>query len=371
MLQRLTSLLFINFILLSINVSAQQTLSTEPKLDQDNFLYEAKSSGNNVVVNQGDTLWSIASNLRLDLKVTMSQMMLAIFNENPDAFKGNVNILKKNSTLHIPFADEVFQINIDFAFDEIQRQHARWAISFSNNLAFELQQDALTTESFKEQEITKDSIASMNSEYKLKQQNKILNIISEDSNLPDQTINDHEFSILKEEANDSDLEIKEIPTKNFEEVNLKKENKLDPVINIIINDDLPSTGEISLNANSIEKESYETPELIPIWIIVISIVVVLFGVSWFMRSNSSIEYSAEKNPASHAEVADIAKPKIAESHLSNNNAISIVGTKLDLARAYVDMGDLVKALKILEEVLDEGNELQKREAKGLLNNITD
>ncbi|HUO67639.1 MAG TPA: FimV/HubP family polar landmark protein, partial [Gammaproteobacteria bacterium] len=43
-----------------------------------------------------------------------------------------------------------------------------------------------------------------------------------------------------------------------------------------------------------------------------------------------------------------------------------VGTKLDLARAYIDMGDPEGARSILEEVLDEGDPGQRREAQGLI-----
>jgi pilus assembly protein FimV len=43
-----------------------------------------------------------------------------------------------------------------------------------------------------------------------------------------------------------------------------------------------------------------------------------------------------------------------------------VATKLDLARAYIDMGDTEGAKDILEEVLQEGNETQKQEASELI-----
>ncbi len=43
-----------------------------------------------------------------------------------------------------------------------------------------------------------------------------------------------------------------------------------------------------------------------------------------------------------------------------------VGTKLDLARAYIDMGDPEGARSILEEVLDEGDPGQRQEAQGLI-----
>ena len=47
-----------------------------------------------------------------------------------------------------------------------------------------------------------------------------------------------------------------------------------------------------------------------------------------------------------------------------------VGTKLDLARAYIDMGDPEGARSILEEVLDEGDSNQRREAQGLIDALS-
>jgi pilus assembly protein FimV len=49
--------------------------------------------------------------------------------------------------------------------------------------------------------------------------------------------------------------------------------------------------------------------------------------------------------------------------------MSEVGTKLDLARAYMDMGDPDGARSILEEVLQEGNSGQRSEAQRLLDSI--
>ncbi len=46
--------------------------------------------------------------------------------------------------------------------------------------------------------------------------------------------------------------------------------------------------------------------------------------------------------------------------------MSEVGTKLDLARAYIDMGDPEGARSILDEVLHEGNASQKQEAQRLM-----
>jgi len=55
--------------------------------------------------------------------------------------------------------------------------------------------------------------------------------------------------------------------------------------------------------------------------------------------------------------------------LSDARTMTEVGTKLDLARAYVDMGDPSGARSILEEVLDEGDEGQRQQAQQLLDSL--
>ena len=55
--------------------------------------------------------------------------------------------------------------------------------------------------------------------------------------------------------------------------------------------------------------------------------------------------------------------------LNEARTMTEVGTKLDLARAYVDMGDPAGARSILEEVLDEGDEGQRQQAQQLLDSL--
>jgi pilus assembly protein FimV len=55
--------------------------------------------------------------------------------------------------------------------------------------------------------------------------------------------------------------------------------------------------------------------------------------------------------------------------LHDARTMTEVGTKLDLARAYVDMGDPGGARSILEEVLDEGDAAQRQQAQRLLDSL--
>jgi pilus assembly protein FimV len=63
------------------------------------------------------------------------------------------------------------------------------------------------------------------------------------------------------------------------------------------------------------------------------------------------------------EPGEIALPELEPATLSE------VGTKLDLARAYMDMGDPEGARNILEEVLSEGSVSQKQEARRLIESL--
>ena len=59
-----------------------------------------------------------------------------------------------------------------------------------------------------------------------------------------------------------------------------------------------------------------------------------------------------------------------EFDLDDFDEIDEAETKLDLAAAYIDMGDPEGAKSILEEVLSEGNDEQKSRAQKLLNDLS-
>jgi pilus assembly protein FimV len=62
-------------------------------------------------------------------------------------------------------------------------------------------------------------------------------------------------------------------------------------------------------------------------------------------------------------------PVVGQDNADNARTMTEVGTKLDLARAYVDMGDPGGARSILEEVLDEGDDSQRQQAQQILDSI--
>ena len=85
-------------------------------------------AGGDLVIQRGDTLWSITSRVRPDSRLTINQTMLAIYEANPDAFAGNINVMSAGATLRIPSADDVFRISRGDALAEVQRQNTALGI---------------------------------------------------------------------------------------------------------------------------------------------------------------------------------------------------------------------------------------------------
>ncbi len=106
---------------------ARQTRPSLPaaSVPADDTPYDT-SSGGDYVVKRSETLWGIASRMRPDSRLTMNQTMLAIFEANPGAFGGNINLLRAGAALRIPSADEIFRISRNDALAEAKRQNEAW-----------------------------------------------------------------------------------------------------------------------------------------------------------------------------------------------------------------------------------------------------
>ena len=85
------------------------------------------SAGNEVYVNAGDTLWRIANNNRVG-DLSTHQMMMAIYNNNPNAFiDNNINQMIKGSTLTMPTVDEARSISLSEALAQVESHHNSWS----------------------------------------------------------------------------------------------------------------------------------------------------------------------------------------------------------------------------------------------------
>jgi pilus assembly protein FimV len=89
----------------------------------------APLTGSTYRVGQGDTLTKIARSLRANMPVKPSdidQTMVAVYRANPDAFGGNINILRRGAVLRVPGADEIAALNQSEAVNEVHRQMNTW-----------------------------------------------------------------------------------------------------------------------------------------------------------------------------------------------------------------------------------------------------
>ena len=77
-------------------------------------------------VAQGDTLTKIARSLHAGSRADIDKSMIAMYRANPEAFGGNINILRRGAVLRLPGGDEVAALNQTEAMSEVHRQMDAW-----------------------------------------------------------------------------------------------------------------------------------------------------------------------------------------------------------------------------------------------------
>ena len=149
----------------------------------------------------------------------MNQTMLAIFEANPEAFGGNINILRAGATLRIPGADDVFQISRGDALEEVQRQHAAWGGSVAYTAPETTTQPSLMLVPPDEDPVGSDY--DYESTYEpLSEEERISNRIDElvTADVPDQQsliqIRDNELATLRQQLADIRGDIYEPPVED-------------------------------------------------------------------------------------------------------------------------------------------------------------
>ena len=85
--------------------------------------YEAGTYG---PVKRNEALWTIAKNIKPDEATTINQMMIALYRANPEAFRNNINVLKRGAILRIPDIAELRAISASEATAEAVRHHQEW-----------------------------------------------------------------------------------------------------------------------------------------------------------------------------------------------------------------------------------------------------
>jgi pilus assembly protein FimV len=99
-----------------------------PSADTSTATTSASAAAPGVIrVGQGDTLIRIAHSLHPDeSQAAVDQAMIALYRSNPDAFGGNINILRQGAILRVPNADQIAALNQKTAISEVHRQNEAW-----------------------------------------------------------------------------------------------------------------------------------------------------------------------------------------------------------------------------------------------------
>ncbi len=275
-------------------------------------------------IQPGDTLWSIAYKNRPSDQFTMDQMMIALHQKNYDLFSGDINDIKEG-IVEIPSENFISLVPSDsiFSIDNPSLYHADKNTIDTNedvNLNFNEKADI----AYKPSESD-----SFNNNINIK-----LDIAQDD----------YEFSI-------SELNISQNEPINNTDFQKEISNKTD-------RDEKKLAKKSSMNTSEakviVKNKSINFEKLLQIvdnfWaLIVLGAVLILF-----ILFNIVKKFKNEKKL-----IASL------ENSISDNE----IATKLDLARAYVDMGEPDGAYEILDEVISKGNESQRLLAKKLLKSI--
>jgi len=275
-------------------------------------------------IQTGDTLWSIAYKNRPSDQFTMDQMMIALYQNKHDLFSGNINDIKEG-IVEIPSEDFISLVPSESIF------------SVDNLSLYQMDENAIQTDEVISLNFNqKADIAYESSEADSFDNNINIRLgiaqddyepsISEGNTSQNESINNTDFQ--KENSNETDRDEKKLPTKS---------PKITSETRVIV-----------------KNKGINFKELLQIldnfWaLIVLGAVLVLFILFSIVK-----KFKNEKKS-----IAEL------ESSISDNE----IATKLDLARAYVDMGEPDGAYEILDEVISKGNKSQQLLAKKLLKSI--
>ncbi|HKJ16462.1 MAG TPA: FimV/HubP family polar landmark protein [Xanthomonadales bacterium] len=117
-------------------VEAQATVAEAETPDEEPAATGTVSEGVYGPVQNGETLWRIASNYMGTSQMDMNQVMVAIQRKNPSAFvNDNINLLKRGAVLDLPSRDEV---------NELSRAEAR-AMVAQHEAAFRMRSSLAST----------------------------------------------------------------------------------------------------------------------------------------------------------------------------------------------------------------------------------
>ena len=346
----------------------------------DEVRSEVRASRNYEVV-RGDTLWSLARELRPDTSVSIQQMMLALLRTNPGAFSyDNINWLKAGEVLWMPNDFELQALTKTEAFAEVLTQNNIWradrgyatvdtrlqAVPGTVAVDGGLRLVAVSDEDLEDAGTAPDPDGAEQAEALVLANEQLEELSQENVEL--------EHNLAEAETIIEDLrrlvELKDDELAALQTQELKEQAEPGPGLPERLDSLYDSTVE-TLSGPKI-KPMYNL--LRDYWYIALASLALLLA-GWlllrrkFARGPKGLTVPAASVRADFVKVVSGEKTvSAAEDGVGEEGADAedLVQNKLDLARAYLELGDAENVRSILNEVLTEGNAAQREEARQLL-----
>ena len=265
-------------------------------------------------IQPGDTLWSIAFKNRPGDDLSMDQTMIALYQMNYEFFAENLDDIKQG-VVKIPTRDFISQIDSNSIFN-------------TNDLSV-----------YKEQ-VYERNISQTDNPINQPEKENILAIKTTSANNTFELATDPQIETSNNttsEKKDSIDASPEVMEETVEDTLEKLDTKPSPSVKVIYK-------KSNSNFNQII-EFIDT-----FWALLSLSIALIAFIVWGILS----KYKSEKTSV---------------IELEQSIATNEIATKLDLARAYVDMGEPDGAYEILEEVLEHGDKSQKLLAKKLIKTL--
>lgn len=297
-----------------------------------------------------DTLWSIASKLRPEQDMSMQQVMLAIFCVNDHAFSSdNINSLEPGKVLTLPEDAYIYNIAKKPAYLEVVKQNHQWQkarlqqVNQRKKVAKITQQEepvSVTPEPMEVVEVVEtvenpDVPANTETSFAITEINNRLTEIEEKNNIMQSQV-----SQLTEQLYLLEQSLEQLKQ------SLDFTNKLKIFMQQF-------QQYLALSGQAF------TRILMLIGAAIVLLLLVIYLVK--RRKHSGVSVNAPQSP-------ELEPTQDEYDFMESKEGIA---AKLNLARAYIDMGKKAEAREMLHEALANGNPAEQEEAKELLAKISE
>ena len=311
-----------------------------------------------------DTLWSIANKLRPEQDMSVQQVMLAIFCLNEHAFSSNnINSLEPGKVLTLPNDAYIYSIAKESAYLEAVQQNRQWKKA-------KLQQ---VNQRKKVTKVTQqEELISIKPEILVEPQSMPQSMeveVVETVASPDVPANT-EISFAITELNNRLTEIEEKNNVVQSQVNQLTEQlqlleqSLEQLKQSL--DHWDFLNKLRIFVQQIQQYLAQSGQPLARMLMLVGVVLVLLLLVIYLvkRRKNSVAKTASRGTLQSSEL----EPTQDEYDLMESK--EGIAAKLNLARAYIDMGKTAEAKEMLHEALTNGNPMEQEEAKELLAKIS-